>query len=368
MKKVITVIGTRPEAIKLIPIIILLQNSKYFQHEVCTSSQHTDLVESLLINNNIKMDYNLESSPNNSSVHERMAHMLLSFSLVFKKAKPDIVIVQGDTTTAFSAALAAFYLKIPVAHIEAGLRTYDVASPWPEEMHRCLIDKIATYFFAPTNTAKEALISEGIDPEKIWVVGNTSIDAIRLAQKHLRYNKNTKEKIIVATVHRKENYGEPLIEICQGLASVAQKFPQIKILFCVHPNPAVYIPVTKMLSCIDNIDIVEPMEHHRFIELMYQSTFIITDSGGIQEEASFMGKPVIVARNTTERSEGLQAGTAKLIGTKAADIVSCCTELLVDQTALNKMSRVHFSYGDGFAAERIIKILEKNVILSEGNL
>jgi len=361
MKTIMTVIGTRPEAIKLIPIIIALRENKYFKNTVCISDQHTDLVDPLLVSSNIKIDCRIKNHKNNGSLHESAAYMLEQFGMILKEANPELIIVQGDTTTAFSGALAAFYLQIPIAHVEAGLRTGNLYSPWPEEAHRCLIDRLATYFFAPTKQAQNALIAEGMDPKKIWTVGNTSIDAIRLVAKFSKVNSELKQKIIVVTVHRRENHGDPLTEICHALLSIAQEFPNIKIVFCLHPNHVVRELVTNILSGINNIDLVPPIDHHSFVQLLNKSILIITDSGGIQEEASFMGKPVLIVRDTTERPEGIKAGNARLVGTNSIDIIDCCKQILSDQEILNSMSKVHFPYGDGYTAQRIVNILEQEL-------
>lgn len=356
---VLTVIGTRPEAIKLSPILVEIGKSKYFKNKICVTRQHTDLLDPFLLNLGIMVDYQFESYENNGSLHHSAANILKQFAKIFEKSKPDLVIVQGDTTTAFIAALAAFYSHIKVAHVEAGLRTGDIFSPWPEEAHRCLIDKLSSYFFAPTLQAKNKLISEGVVSEKIWVVGNTSIDAIRLKRKVSKLSVNLNKKMIIVTIHRRENQGGPLKEICKALRFIAKNFPDIKIIFFLHPNPLICDPSVEMLSGIDNIYLTKPLDHSSFIKLLDESLFIITDSGGIQEEATFMGKPVLVIRNTTERDEGIQKMTAKLIGTKSDDIIACCSELLENKETLKNMSKIHFPYGRGYAAKKIVNILEK---------
>lgn len=362
MKNIMTVIGTRPEAIKLIPFIIALKDNKYLKNKVCISGQHIDLVIPLLIKNNIKIDYQIKNYKNDGSLSRTAAIIIEKISILLKEENPDLIVVQGDTTTAFASALAAFYSCVPIAHIEAGLRTSNLYSPWPEEAHRCLIDKITTYFFAPSKQAQEALITEGIDSKKIWLVGNTSIDAIRLVKNSLpKKNNKSDKKIIVVTIHRRENHGTSLINICRALIAIAKAFPNIKIEFCLHPNPAVCKPITRILSNIYNINLVPPMDHHSFIQLLDESIFIITDSGGIQEEASFMGKPVLIMRNTTERPEGIEEGNAKLVGTNTNDIIEACTSLLNSREVLSSMSKIHSSYGDGYAAQRIISIIEQEL-------
>jgi UDP-N-acetylglucosamine 2-epimerase (non-hydrolysing) len=357
---VLTVIGTRPEAIKLSPILMEISKSKHFKNKICVTRQHTDLLDPFLLNLGIRVDYQFENYENKGSLHHSAANILKQFAKIFEKSKPDLVIVQGDTTTAFASALAAFYSHIKVAHVEAGLRTGNIYSPWPEESHRCLIDQLSSYFFAPTLKAKNKLISDGIDSKKIWVVGNTSIDALRLKRNSsLKLTVDSKKRMIIVTVHRRENHGKPLKEICRALRFIAKNFSDVKILFFLHPNPLVCNPAVEMLSGIDNIDLMEPLDHSSFIKLLDESVFVITDSGGIQEEATFMGKPALVVRNTTEREEGIQKMTARLIGTRSDDIIACCKDLLENKKTLKDMSKIHFPYGKGYAAKRIVNILEK---------
>ena len=359
MKTILTIIGTRPEAIKLAPVLKVLGQNKFFNSKVCITKQHIDLLDPFLINYGIVSDYQFPDNPNNSTLLQNTAFILEHLGEILANAKPDLVIVQGDTTTAFAAALASFYLRIPLAHIEAGLRTDNLNSPWPEEAHRWFIDRVSSYYFAPTKRAQETLIAEGVPVGKIWVVGNTSIDAIRIIPKSVKPVANINQRTIVVTVHRRENHGERLQEICQALKAIANQFLNVRIVFVLHPNPAVSKPVMEILSGISNLDLIESIDHLAFVKLVAESNFIITDSGGIQEEAPFMGKPVVVIRDTTERPEGVNAGTARLIGTKAVDIIECCKELLECNETLTAMSKVHFPYGDGFAAERIVEVLEQ---------
>lgn len=361
MKSLLTVIGTRPEAIKMAPVLTAISKNKGFQNKVCVTRQHTDLLDPLLLNLGITVNYQFENCHHKNTLQQNAAHILEQFGVIFAESKPDLVLVQGDTTTAFVAALAAFYSCIPVAHVEAGLRTGHLYSPWPEEAHRRLIAQLASYFFAPTLQAKNTLLAEGIPAEKIWVVGNTSIDAIRLARKSSKLAVNSKWRDIIVTVHRRENHGEPLREICHALRTIVAQFSDVRILFFLHPNPAVRKPVSEMLSGVINIDLIEPINHSSFIQLLDKCTFVITDSGGIQEEAPFMGKPVLIARDTTERPEGILAGTARLVGTKSDNIIACCKELLENAETLAAMSKVHFPYGEGYAAEQILNILDKEL-------
>lgn len=356
MKKILTVIGTRPEAIKLGPILTALNQSHHFENKICVTSQHTDLLDPFLAKLSIPADYHFESSGVNATLHQSAARILAQFEPILQDSKPDLVIVQGDTTSAFAASLASYYSCIPIAHVEAGLRTGHLYSPWPEEAHRCLIAKLATFCFAPTDQAKQSLMAEGVPQEKIWVVGNTSIDAIRLMRKPPQPLKS-KERKIVVTVHRRENHGERLKEICLAIRNIVEEFPDIHIQFLLHPNPSVKKTAVELLSRINRIDLMEPLDHEAFIHLLDGCEFIITDSGGIQEEAPFIGKPVLIVRDTTERLEGILAGTAQLVGTNSTAIMSCCKELLENPEKLSEMSRVHYPYGEGYAANHIVRIL-----------
>lgn len=314
------------------------------------TGQHTDLIGDL----GIKVDFTFPCLEKGSTLYQSSAHMLKEFEKVFSKNRPELVIVQGDTTTAFIAALAAHYSHIPVAHIEAGLRTGSLFSPWPEEGHRRLIDQLSSYFFVPTTVGKKALLKEGISSKNIWVVGNTSIDALRFYKE--RVSPSDKKQIVV-TVHRRENQGKSLEDICFALKKLTKIFPDLLIIFFLHPNPAIRKPAQKFLKNTPNIELKEPMQHLSFVELLMNSSFIITDSGGIQEEAPAIGKPVLIVRESTERPEGVAAGTARLIGTKSENIIAHCTELLNDPKTLSAMSKIHFPYGDGYASERIVDIL-----------
>ncbi len=361
MKFLLTVIGTRPEAIKFMPILLAIRRNKYFKNKVCITNQHTGLLEQMLLSLGIQVDYQFKRLENEHTLQQKAARILEQFGEFLLKIKPDLILVQGDTVTSFIAALAAFYTHIPIAHVEAGLRTGRLDSPWPEEGHRRLIAQITSYFFAPTQKAKKALLKEGVPSNKIWVVGNTSIDAIRLNQESAITIGDSMPQNIVVTIHRRENLGEPLKEICHALRIIATQFPNVKITFFLHPNPYVCKTVTKLLSNISNIDLLEPLDHFSFIRTLKKCSFIITDSGGIQEEASFIGKPVLITRDTTERPEGVIVGAARLVGIKSANIVTCCCELLKNPEKLADMSKIHYSYGDGYAAERIVDILEQEI-------
>lgn len=355
MKNILTVIGTRPEAIKLIPLVTELNNSSFLKNKTCITKQHITLLDSF----NIKADYQFKPCKKNSSLSESSAHMLLQFNNLLEQEKPDLMIVQGDTTTAFMATLAGFYANLKVVHIEAGLRSGNLYSPWPEEAHRIIIDKISNYFFAPTEVAKQCLINEGIKEDRIWVVGNTAIDAIRLIKANNKSSPNMDKKTVVVTLHRRENHGFPLINICNAIRLIAGEFSDVNIKFCMHPNPSVYNKVREVLSGIGNIKLVPALDHTEFIELLNESLFVITDSGGIQEESTFLGKPVLITRDTTERTELIDAGTGILVGSNTENIVKHCRMLLKDNDLLSKMSKTHFPYGDGYASDRIVKILEQ---------
>jgi len=359
MKNILTVIGTRPEAIKLIPLAIKLNDSRFLRNKICITRQHISLVDSLFTSNNIKVDYQFRPYKKNASLSESFAYMLLQFNNLLGVTKPDLIIVQGDTTTGLVAALAGFYAKIKVAHVEAGLRSGNLYSPWPEEAHRIIIDKISNYFFVPTEKAKTCLINEGVNDDKIWVVGNTSIDAIKVISENIKSNFDLSNKSIVVTLHRRENHGEPLINICNALKNIARNFPDVRINFCLHPNPSVHNKVKEILSGISNIKLLAALDHAEFVKLLTQCIFIITDSGGIQEESTFLGKPVLIARNVTERTELIEKGTGILVGTNTENIFKHSRMLLEDPILLSKMSKIRFSYGDGYASERIVKILEK---------
>lgn len=356
MKTILMVIGTRPEAIKLAPVERVLREETQLVNKICVTNQHADLLDPILNGWGILTDYHFEQSERGSTLHRSAAHMLQQFDPIFRKSKPDLVIVQGDTTTAFIASLAAYYACVPVAHIEAGLRTGKLYSPWPEEGHRSLIGRLATYHFAATCDAKESLISEGISPDQVWIVGNTSIDALRLARKSPE-RQISLEQTIVVTAHRRENGGKPLRNICDALRQLHEEYPALAIKFLMHPNPVMRQTVEACLSGIRQIELIEPLNHSSFIALLEHCTFILTDSGGIQEEAPYLGKPVLILRDTTERPEGVLAGTSLLVGTDVDTIVLRCKELLDNPEKLAAMSHVHHPYGDGFAALRIVSVI-----------
>jgi UDP-N-acetylglucosamine 2-epimerase (non-hydrolysing) len=368
MKKSLFIFGTRPEAIKMAPVIKKIKNSKLMEVKVCVTAQHRQMLDQVLNLFEIEPDYDLNIMKPNQDLYDITSNVLLSIKDVLKKENPDIVFVQGDTTTTFAASLASFYQKIPVAHIEAGLRTYNIYSPFPEEMNRQLTSRIATYHFAPTNRARDNLIKEGIDERKIYVTGNTVIDALlevveKIKNKDIKikgYN-ITDRKYILVTGHRRENFGKSFENMCNALKEIAQNNPNIDIVYPVHLNPNVQKPVFEILSNIPNVYLIEPLDYESFVYLMYNSYIILTDSGGIQEEAPSLGKPVLVMRDTTERPEAVEAGTVKLVGANKEKIVKEVENLLHNKSEYEKMSRAINPYGDGKASERIFEILVKEV-------
>jgi len=376
MKKIMLVFGTRPEAIKMAPVVNKLkEHNERFATMVCVTAQHREMLDQVLSIFNITPDYDLDIMRNDQNLFDITTKVLNGLKEVFEEAKPDLVMVQGDTTTAFVAGLGAFYLKIPVGHVEAGLRTYNKYSPFPEEKNRHLLSALTDYHFAPTEWSRSNLLKENVPPESIWVTGNTVIDALMTVnsrqstvagqEKWIRYFdeefnlklKTQNSKLILVTGHRRESFGEGFDNICKALRTIAQERKDVMIVYPVHLNPNVRRPVKTILKGIDNIFLIEPIEYESFVFLMNESYLILTDSGGIQEEAPSLGKPVLVMRNTTERPEGIEAGIVRLVGTEKEDIVRNTMELLDDRMLYEKMSESANPYGDGRAAERITDIL-----------
>lgn len=378
MKKLLIVFGTRPEAIKMAPLV--QEFKKYpeiFDTKVCVTAQHREMLDQVLELFEITPDYDLDIMKPGQDLYDVTSNVLLGMKTVLTDFKPDIVFVHGDTSTTFAAALAAFYQQIRVAHIEAGLRTGDIYSPWPEEANRQLTTQITEYHFAPTQTSCDNLLRENVKSANIIVTGNTVIDALFLALDKIKSNKHLEteivqhlamlnyqlkedKKIILVTGHRRENHGQGFINICIALKEIAQKNPQIDIVYPVHLNPNVQKPVKELLSDIKNIYLIEPLQYEQFIYMMDKSYFIITDSGGVQEEAPSLGKPVLVMRDTTERPEALEAGTVKLVGTDTALIIAEAQELLDNVQAYEGMSRASNPYGDGHACEKIVQFLKES--------
>ena len=374
MKKILLVFGTRPEAIKMAPLVKALQkDTEHFETRVCVTAQHRQMLDQVLEVFGITPEYDLNIMAPNQDLYDITAKVLLGLREVLKDFRPDTVLVHGDTTTSMAASLAAFYMQIPVGHVEAGLRTYNMLSPWPEEMNRQVTDRICTYYFAPTEQSRANLLQENIDAKKIFITGNTVIDALLMAVDIISTTAGVKEKMakelqekgytvgdreyILVTGHRRENFGDGFLHICKAIKELAALHPEMDIVYPVHLNPNVQKPVYELLSSLSNVYLISPLDYLPFIYAMQHSTLLLTDSGGVQEEAPSLGKPVLVMRDTTERPEGVVAGTLKLVGTDAEAIVSNVTALLLDKEMYKRMSETHNPYGDGQACERIIAAL-----------
>jgi UDP-N-acetylglucosamine 2-epimerase (non-hydrolysing) len=368
-KKILILFGTRPEAIKLAPVIKELEKEKRkFKVEVCITGQHRHMLDQVLETFRIKPDFDLQIMRKDQTLFDINVRILRGLENLLEKRKPDLIIVQGDTTTAFVSALAAYYTKRKIGHVEAGLRTADKFSPFPEEMNRRLISHLADFHFAPTAQAKSNLLKEGVNPKNIIVAGNTVIDALSLALKMnpkidlpiLRKVKS-KHKIILVTAHRRESFGKPFQNICNALKAIAQRNPDFEIIYPVHPNPNIRIPAHKILDYVGRIHLIAPLDYLPFIHLMEKSYLILTDSGGIQEEAPALGKPVLVLRPKTERPEAIQAGTARLVGIDKEKIINETEKLLNSNYEYQKMTGVKNPFGDGKASLRIRNFLLQNL-------
>lgn len=369
-KKISIVFGTRPEAIKLSPVVNEFKKNPEFALNVCVTAQHREMLDQVLDVFKIIPDIDLNIMKPNQSLSELSANAITKVDEYFRNTRPDIVVVQGDTTTTFIASLAAFYNKIDVAHIEAGLRTFNRYSPFPEELNRTLTSRLATFHFAPTEQSMRNLIKEGIDEKKIFITGNTVIDALLNAINILKerdseipgLNKGIeKGKLILITGHRRENFGEGFQNICEAIADLSDKFNDVSFVYPVHLNPNVQKPVYKILGNKKNVFLIKPLDYLPFIKLMHLSKIILTDSGGIQEEAPSLGIPVLVMREFTERPEALDTGGVELVGTDKEQIVNKITKLLSDNLAYEKMKIVNNPFGDGKASERIVNILNAEV-------
>ncbi|MGE8152640.1 non-hydrolyzing UDP-N-acetylglucosamine 2-epimerase [Pseudomonas vancouverensis] len=370
--KTLCVFGTRPEAIKMAPLVLALATDERFDAKVCVTGQHREMLDQVLELFAITPDFDLNIMKSGQDLTDVSTAILQGLREVLAEFKPDIVLVHGDTATTFAASLAAYYQQIPVAHVEAGLRTGNLYSPWPEEGNRKLTGALASLHFAPTETSQSNLLHEGVKPETIIVTGNTVIDALlgvvaRLDQDQALNAKaaepssflDPSRKLILVTGHRRESFGDGFERICQALIEVAQQHPEVDIVYPVHLNPNVREPVNRLLTGIGNVHLIEPLDYLPFVYLMCRAHIILTDSGGIQEEAPSLGKPVLVMRDTTERPEAVNAGTVKLVGTETTTIVQELNRLLLDNDAYRKMSYAHNPYGDGKACELIInKIAE----------
>jgi len=374
LNKVLVVFGTRPEAIKMAPLVKALESDNTLELKVCVTAQHREMLDQVLDIFDIKPDYDLNLMKAGQDLYDITANVLLGMKDVLNDFQPDIVLVHGDTTTTSATSLAAFYQKIKVGHVEAGLRTGDIYSPWPEEANRQITGVLTTYHFAPTSNSKDNLLRENKNSKDIIVTGNTVIDALFLALDKIensqdlkekiietinsQYKMNDSKKLILVTGHRRENFGQGFINICKALKTLALNNQDIDIVYPVHLNPNVQKPVKEILSDVSNVHLIDPLQYEQFIYLMSQSYFIITDSGGVQEEAPSLGKPVLVMRDTTERPEALEAGTVRLVGTDMQVIIDEAQKLLDDDIAYEKMSKAHNPYGDGKACQRIVDFIK----------
>ena len=382
MKKIMLVFGTRPEAIKMAPLVKEFQKyPKKFKTIVCVTGQHREMLDQVLHIFEIVPDYDLNIMKQGQDLYDVTARVLTGMRDVLREAQPDVVLVHGDTTTSTATALAAFYQQIPVGHVEAGLRTHNIYSPWPEEMNRQITGRIATYHFAPTPLSKQNLLAEGVQEEHIYVTGNTVIDALYMVLDKIKSNKTLdteletllkrsgydvnrlsgEKKLVLITGHRRENFGDGFINICTAIKDLAQKYPNVDFVYPMHLNPNVRKPIHDVfgenLSNLGNMFFIEPLEYLSFVYLMEKSSIVLTDSGGIQEEAPGLGKPVLVMRDTTERPEAVQAGTVKLVGTNYKKIVKEVSALLENQKYYDQMSKAANPYGDGLSSNRIVEEL-----------
>lgn len=363
MKKIMVVFGTRPEAIKMCPLVNELKSRSRLQTIVCVTGQHRQMLDQVLMAFNVTPDYDLSIMKAGQTLFDITTNILNKIKEVLEEVRPDVVLVHGDTSTTFVTALACFYLQIPVGHVEAGLRTYNLSSPWPEEFNRQAVSIVSKYNFAPTQLSKENLLREGKDPNCIFVTGNTAIDALKTTVKtdythpELEWAKDS--RLIMITAHRRENLGEPMHNMFRAIRRVMEEHPDVKAIYPIHMNPIVRQAAQEELGDCDKVHIIEPLEVIDFHNFLAKSYMILTDSGGIQEEAPSLGKPVLVMRDTTERPEGIAAGTLKLVGTSEETIYENFKKLLEDKGTYEAMSKASNPYGDGFACKRIADILEK---------
>lgn len=364
MKKVMLVFGTRPEAIKMCPLVNELKSRKNIITKVCVTGQHRQMLDQVLEIFRVEPDYDLSIMKDKQTLFDITTNILIRIREVLEIEKPDVVLVHGDTSTTFVTALACFYLQIPVGHVEAGLRTYNIYSPYPEEFNRQAVGIVAKYNFAPTAMSKENLIREGKNPDSIYVTGNTAIDALKTTVRddythpELEWAKDS--RLIMLTAHRRENLGEPMHRMFRAIRRIVDENPGVKVIYPIHMNPVVRKAADEELRNDDRIHIIEPLDVLDFHNFLARSCLILTDSGGIQEEAPSLGKPVLVMRDTTERPEGIKAGTLKLVGTDEEIIYTEVKRLLTDREEYEKMSKASNPYGDGFACKRIADVLEKN--------
>lgn len=382
--KILIVFGTRPEAIKMAPVVKVFQSDQEnFETKVCVTAQHREMLDQVLDIFEIVPNYDLDIMKAGQDLNDISARVLLELRPVLKEFKPDVVLVHGDTTTSSMAALASFYEQIPVGHVEAGLRTHNIYSPFPEEINRQITGRITTYHFAPTELSKQNLLQENINEKYILVTGNTVIDALYLVLDKIKNNSELKEKLksqiakfgypnidslesgnrkmILITGHRRENFGDGFIQMCEAMKEIALNHPEFDLVYPVHLNPNVQKPVNEILSGISNVYLIKPLEYLPFIYLMEKSYLVLTDSGGIQEEAPSLGKPVLVMRDTTERPEAIEAGTVFLVGTNKAQIIKKVNQLIDNKEVYEKMSKAHNPYGDGKASQNIYLTLKYNL-------
>lgn len=363
MKKILLVFGTRPEAIKMCPLVNELKTRENLKAVVCVTGQHRQMLDQVLKAFQVVPDYDLSIMKERQTLFDVTTNILNKIKKVLEKEKPDVVLVHGDTSTTFVTALACFYLQIPVGHVEAGLRTYNIYSPYPEEFNRQAVSIISTYHFAPTELSKQNLLKEGKDSTKIYVTGNTAIDALKTTVRpdytHEQLDWAKGSRLIMITAHRRENLGEPMCHMFRAIRRVCDEHPDVKAIYPIHMNPAVRETANEILGGDERIRIIEPLDVLDFHNFLAHSYMILTDSGGIQEEAPSLGKPVLVMRDTTERPEGIKAGTLKLVGTNEETIYLAFKELLDNPEEYRKMSHASNPYGDGHACERIADILEK---------
>lgn len=384
MKKILIVFGTRPEAIKMAPVVKEFQENKdNFETRVCVTAQHREMLDQVLDIFEIEPNYDLNIMKAEQDLYDISARVLLELRPVLKEFKPDVLLVHGDTTTSSMAALAAFYKQIPVGHVEAGLRTHNIYSPWPEEMNRQITGRITTYHFAPTELSKQNLLEENVKNENIIVTGNTVIDALHIALNKIKDDSTIEEKLqkqifefgypylnklksgnrsmILITGHRRENFGDGFVNMCEAMKEIAQANPDFDLVYPVHLNPNVQKPVNEILGGISNIHLISPLEYLPFIYLMEKSYLVLTDSGGIQEEAPSLGKPVLVMRDTTERPEAIEAGTVELVGTDRDLIVKKVNELIFNKNKYQTMSMAYNPYGDGRASTIIVSYITQSI-------
>jgi UDP-N-acetylglucosamine 2-epimerase (non-hydrolysing) len=370
MKRILTILGTRPDTIKLAPVITeLAKHPEELQSIVLATAQHREMLDQVLSVFNIRPDYDLNIMVKDQDLYHVTSHVLDKLKKILREIKPDVILVQGDTTTTFVGALAAYYEKILIGHVEAGLRSHQKFSPYPEEMNRILTDALSDLHFAPTSVAKENLLREGVAPKSITVTGNTSIDALLMVSQRESRSGNSKlreiisngRRFILVTAHRRENFNEPLRDICTAISALTREFPDLDVIYSVHLNPNVKKPVNEILGATERVHLIDPPDYETFIHLMKNAYLILTDSGGIQEEAPTLGKPVIVLREVTERIEGIKAGTAVLAGTKRESIIENTARLLEDSEEYQKMAQRKNPYGDGLANERIVSVLRHHL-------